>query len=209
MNSILLATNNAHKVTEMEAILRSVLGEGVRIIRPVKIPSFPADIAETGSTLEENAYIKAAIIFEATGLPCIADDTGLEVDALQGQPGVYSARYAGENASFADNRAKLLGELSGVPAENRTARFRTVICYKDHLRTLFAEGICEGTITTEEQGTEGFGYDAIFQPAGSEHTFAGMTSEDKNAISHRGRALAGFATGLSRYLDEATQEISL
>jgi XTP/dITP diphosphohydrolase len=209
MNSILLATNNAHKVAEMEAILRSVLGETIQIIRPADVPSFPADIAETGSTLEENAYIKAAVIFEATGIPCIADDTGLETDALQGRPGVYSARYAGDNASFADNRARLLEELQGVAPEQRTARFRTVLCYRDNLRTLFAEGVCEGTITTEERGGEGFGYDAVFQPEGTPATFAEMPAGEKNAISHRGRALASFATELSRYLDENQRENSL
>lgn len=202
MTTVLLGTNNAHKVSEMEAILRSIPGDEVRIVRPEEVPSFPAVIDETGATLEENAYIKAAVIFEATGLPCIADDTGLETDALEGRPGVYSARYAGENAGFADNRTRLLDELREVPPEQRTARFRTVICYRDSMRTFFAEGVCEGSITTEEQGSEGFGYDAVFRPEGSDRTFAEMSAEEKNAVSHRGRALAAFADTLARYLDD-------
>ncbi len=183
----------------MAAILQASIGDHVRILRPEEVPSFPVEIAETGKTLEENAYIKAAEIFEATGIPCIADDTGLEVDALGGRPGVYSARYAGENADFAANRAMLLGELQATGDALRTARFRTVLCYRDALRTLFAEGICEGVITAEEQGDQGFGYDAVFRPAESERTFAAMSPEEKNSISHRSRALAGFAIVLAAY----------
>ncbi len=197
--TILIGTNNRHKAEEMAAILQSSISDQVRILRPEEIPSFPVDIAETGTTLEENAYIKAAEIFEATGIPCIADDTGLEVDALGGRPGVYSARYAGDNADFASNRALLLDELQSTHGSSRTARFRTVVCYRDSMRTLFAEGVCEGVITTEEQGDLGFGYDAIFRPTGSDRTFAEMDPEEKNSISHRSRALAGFAAVLAAY----------
>lgn len=199
--TILLGTNNKHKVEEMAAIVRSVLGSAVTITLPNDIPSFPTHIEETGTTLEENAYIKAATIFAATGLPCIADDTGLEVDALGGKPGVYSARYAGEQASFGDNRIQLLHDMQEMQPEHRQARFRTVLCYCDHLRTFFAEGMCEGVITTEERGSEGFGYDPIFQPQGSALTFAEMPAEEKNAISHRGRALAHFADLIARYMN--------
>lgn len=200
--TILLGTNNKHKVEEMAAILRSVLGNTVRIVLPTDVPSFPTHIEETGTTLEENAYIKAMAIFTATGLPCIADDTGLEIDVLDGKPGVYSARYAGENASFADNRTKALHAMEHVDAAQRQARFRTVLCYCDHLRTLFAEGVCEGIITTEERGSEGFGYDPIFQPQNYNLTFAEMPAEEKNAISHRGRALANFADTMARYTNQ-------
>lgn len=197
--TILIGTNNKHKVDEMAAIVHSVLGDNVNIVLPNDIPSFPTHIEETGTTLEENAYIKAATIFAATGLPCIADDTGLEVDALGGKPGVYSARYAGECASFAENRTKLLHDMATADSLHRQARFRTVLCYCDHLRTLFAEGTCRGGITTKERGVEGFGYDSIFQPEGYDLTFAEMPAQEKNAISHRGRALAHFAEIMAQY----------
>lgn len=197
--TILIGTNNKHKAEEMAAILRASHGSDLRILLPGDAALFPTDIAETGTTLEENAYIKATEIFEATGIPCIADDTGLEVDALGGRPGVYSARYAGEGADFAANRARLLQELSHTDSTQRTARFRTVLCYRDAMRTLFAEGVCEGEIATEEQGDQGFGYDALFRPTGYTQTFAAMSSNEKNAISHRSRALANFASLLSLY----------
>lgn len=198
--TILLGTNNKHKVEEMAAIIRSVLGSTATIVLPTDVPSFPMHIEETGTTLEENAYIKAAIIFAATGLPCIADDTGLEIDSLSGKPGVYSARYAGTNASFAENRTKVLRDMEAVEKSKRQARFRTVLCYCDHLRTLFAEGVCEGVITTKEHGAGGFGYDPIFQPEGDNRTFAEMPAEEKNAISHRGRALVHLADAMARYV---------
>jgi len=197
--TILIGTNNRHKAEEMTAILQASMGDDIRILRPEEIPSFPADIAETGKTLEENAYIKAAVIFEATGIPCIADDTGLEVDALGGRPGVYSARYAGETADAAGNRSLLLHELQDIPADRRTAHFRTVLCYRDSIRTLFAEGLCRGTIATEEHGEHGFGYDALFRPDGYEQTFAEMDPAEKNRISHRSRALDNFASVLTAY----------
>lgn len=144
------------------------------------------DIEETETTLEGNAQIKSDYVHNKYGLNCFADDTGLEVDVLEGAPGVYSARYAGEKASFQDNVDKLLNALKG--SEDRNARFRTVISLKIGDKQHFFEGICEGEITKEMQGDEGFGYDPVFKPNGSELTFAEMSMEEKGRISHRGKA---------------------
>lgn len=203
MIHLLIGSNNTHKAEEMRAIVEA---QGLAtILMPTDAQNFPTDIPETGSVLEENAYIKAVAIFQATGRTCIADDTGLEVDALGGAPGVHTARYAGENATYAENRAKMIAELTGITPEQRTARFRTVICYHDDLRVAFAEGVCEGRIATEERGGAGFGYDAIFIPDGFERTFAEMSAEEKHRISHRGRALKHFAEILRSYHDDAVE----
>ena len=146
------------------------------------------DIPETGATLDENASLKARYVYERTGLDCFADDTGLEVEALNGAPGVHSARYATDGHDFAANNRKLLLELEGK--ENRRARFRTVISLIRGGVEQQVEGIVNGTIATEEAGCEGFGYDPLFIPDGKAITFAEMTAEEKNAISHRGRAVA-------------------
>ncbi len=197
MITLLVGSNNVHKAEELRAILETQ--NIAQILMPSAIQGFPQEIPETGTTLEENAYIKAVTIFQATGITCIADDTGLEVDALQGAPGVYTARYAGGNATYADNRAKLLDALKNTPSEKRTARFRTVICYHDALRVSFAEGVCEGRISEVESGSGGFGYDAVFVPDGFSTTFAEMDATAKNAISHRGRALQGLVALLRSY----------
>ena len=146
------------------------------------------DIPETGATLDENASIKARYVYERTGLNCFADDTGLEVEALDGAPGVHSARYATDGHDFAANNRKLLRELEGKA--NRKARFRTVISLIVDGIERQVEGIVEGEITTSESGAEGFGYDPLFMPEGYDRTFAEMSAEEKNAISHRGRAVA-------------------
>ena len=145
------------------------------------------DIPETGATLDENASIKARYVYERTGLNCFADDTGLEVEALGGAPGVHSARYATDGHDFAANNRKLLRELEG--RVNRKARFRTVISLIVDGVERQVEGIVEGEITTSESGAEGFGYDPLFMPEGYDSTFAEMSAEEKNAISHRGRAV--------------------
>ncbi len=196
---ILIATNNAHKAEELAAILGRI--EGVNIITLRDIPERLPEPVEDGATLEENAYIKAREIHTATGLAVVADDTGLEVAALGGAPGVRSARYAGEDATYADNCRKLLEALEG--SADRSARFRTVICYVDAQRTLFAEGEADGTILPQMRGEGGFGYDPLFVPAGQERTFAEMSPEEKNRISHRARALAGLRDVLSPYLADA------
>lgn len=200
--NILLATNNQHKAGELAAILGDF--KALTIITLRDLPSAPREPVEDGDSLEANAYIKAREIFDATGIPTIADDTGLEVDALDGAPGVYSARYAGPNATYEDNCRKLLSEMRDVPDENRTARFRTVICYTDGTVTQFAEGIVEGKILTEMRGNGGFGYDPLFQAQGSEQSFAEMSPEEKNQISHRARAVEKLRRILAPYLTDIT-----
>ncbi len=196
--TILLATHNREKGRELAAVLAD--DERIRVITLDDLDLEPAEPIEDGERLEENAWIKAKEIHDATGMPVIADDTGLEVDALDGAPGVYSARYAGEDASYDDNCAKMLRELDGV--EERGARFRTVICYVDAMRALFAEGEIVGEILRERRGEGGFGYDPIFRPDGEEKSFAEMTAEEKNRVSHRGRAVRAFREVIDPYLPE-------
>lgn len=164
-----------------------MLGEGFELVTLREV-GITEDIPETGATLEENASQKARYVYDRTGLDCFADDTGLEVEALDGRPGVRSARYAGEGHDFKANNRKLIAELQGK--ENRSARFRTVISLIRGGVEQQVEGIVRGVIATEESGTEGFGYDPLFIPEGSDVTFAEMSAEAKNAISHRGRAVA-------------------
>ena len=177
---LVLASANKDKAAEIAAIL-----SGHELLpRPDDVP----DVDETGSTLEENARLKAVALVEATGEAAVADDTGLEVAALDGAPGVYSARYAGEGATYADNVAKLLAALEGV--DDRRARFRTVALARfPDGREVIAEGVVDGTIATAARGDAGFGYDPLFVPDGGDgRTFAEMTAEEKHAASHRGRA---------------------
>jgi len=195
---LLLATNNRHKLQEMKEILASVMKD-VEIVSLADVLPEPIEVEETGQTLEENAYIKAKTLHNLTGLPTIADDTGLEIDSLQGQPGVRTARFAGEDATHQDNVVKTLQLMNAVDTEDRSAMFRTVICYCSELRTLFAEGMCKGSIATEQQGKGGFGYDPIFIPEGETRSFAEMESAEKNSISHRGRALQEFANIILHY----------
>lgn len=180
---IVFATNNAHKLSEVGA----VLGEGYQLVTLREV-GITEDIPETGQTLDENASQKARYVWERTGLDCFADDTGLEVEALGGAPGVRSARYATDGHDFAANNRKLLAELEGV--SNRRARFRTVISLIEGGVERQVEGIVEGVIAESESGNEGFGYDPLFIPDGYDRTFADMSAEEKNAISHRARAVA-------------------
>lgn len=180
---IVFATNNAHKLAEV----RAVLGEDYELVTLREV-GITEDIPETGTTLDENASIKARYVWERTGLDCFADDTGLEVEALGGAPGVRSARYATDGHDFAANNRKLLHELDGEA--NRRARFRTVISLIRGGVEQQVEGIVEGHIATSESGCEGFGYDPLFIPEGCDVTFAEMSADEKNAISHRGRAVA-------------------
>src|SRR5436305_4814563 len=178
-----LATANPDKAKEIAAIL----GDGVDLIpRPDSVP----EVDETGTTLEDNARLKAVALVEATGEAAIADDTGLEVAALDGAPGVYSARYSGEDATYASNVAKLARELDGVPPERRTARFRTVAMARfPDGREVVADGVVDGVIADAPRGSAGFGYDPLFVPAeGDGRTFAEMEPAEKHALSHRGRA---------------------
>ena len=195
---LVLATHNSHKKTEMNTLLAPL---GISIVGLDDFPQI-GDIEETGTTLLENSLIKARSVHQITGLPSLADDTGLEVDALDGAPGVYSARFAGKNPTYEDNINKLLSKLDGVSPEKRTARFRTIIAFVDGRRELFSEGIIEGLITVEPRGHEGFGYDPIFLPETESKTFAEMSQERKNQISHRGRALAKMQKKLNNYFNK-------
>ncbi len=179
---LVFATHNQHKVAELAALLPP----GIELIS-LNEAGITEEIVENGSKLEDNALIKARYVYEHLGLPCFADDTGLEVEALDGAPGVYSARYAGEPVSHERNIDKLLGQMQGVA--NRQARFRTVIALICQGKEYLFEGIVEGTITTARQGSGGFGYDPVFLPNGFNRTFAQMSLERKNSISHRGRAV--------------------
>lgn len=183
MKKLVFASNNAHKLSEIRAIL-----EGRIEIISLSDLQCHEEIPETADTLEGNALIKARYVWEHYGLYCFADDTGLEVEALGGAPGVYSARFAGEHASFEDNVSLLLERLSGVAAPRR-ARFRTVIALIDEYGTHFFEGSVDGEITLERSGDHGFGYDPVFRPEGREETFAQLTEQEKNSMSHRGRAV--------------------
>jgi XTP/dITP diphosphohydrolase len=194
MTSFVLATANSEKAAEIAAVLEEV---GAPVVLEERDPSIGA-VDETGATLEENARLKAVAASEATGKPAIADDTGLEVDALDGAPGVHSARFAGEDATYADNCSLLLERLAGVVDGARTARFSTVAVARwPDGREVAALGTVEGSITTGARGVEGFGYDPVFVPAeGDGRTFAEMTAVEKHAVSHRGRAFRTLAEGL-------------
>lgn len=178
-----MASNNAHK---LEEISQKLAYSGIEILG-LKESGITAELPETGDTLEYNAWEKANEVYSMFGKNCISDDTGLEVDALGGQPGVYSARYAGENASYEDNVTKLLTEMNGK--QNRKAKFRTVICLLlDGIENRF-EGIIHGQIAEKPSGKGGFGYDSVFIPDGYDKTFAEMTTDEKNKISHRAIAV--------------------
>ncbi|MDZ7267208.1 MAG: RdgB/HAM1 family non-canonical purine NTP pyrophosphatase [candidate division KSB1 bacterium] len=192
---VVLATHNRDKIREIQEALRAL---PVTILSLDDFPDLP-EVAEDGDTLEENARKKAVTLHHHTGLPALADDTGLFVAALGGRPGVYSSRYAGPGASYQDNVCKLLAEMQAVPPERRNARFRTVMAFTDGNTVHFVEGSCDGHLALAPRGEGGFGYDSIFIVAGSERTFAEMSLREKNAVSHRGRALAAARQLLKRY----------
>lgn len=187
---LVFATNNKHKLEEM----RAILGGKVELLSLADIDCHD-DIPETADTLEGNALIKARYIYDKYGCACFADDTGLEVDVLGGEPGVYSARYAGENNDSEANMRKLLQNLTGK--SERSAQFRTVIALIIEGEEFLFDGIVRGRISEERMGSAGFGYDPIFVPDGYEESFAQMAAEQKNAISHRSRA----ASALNDYLE--------
>jgi XTP/dITP diphosphohydrolase len=189
---IIFATNNQHKLKEIQ----NLLGDDFLLVSLENI-GFAGDIPENRDTLEGNAYEKAKFIYDRLKLPCFADDTGLEVEALDGKPGVYSARYAGSIADYGTeklrteaNICKLLQSLNDKP--NKNARFRTVIAYLDGISEYFFEGIVNGKIINEKRGADGFGYDPVFVPDGFVETFAEMPLAEKNKISHRSRAFTKF-----------------
>ena len=182
---IILATHNRDKVREIKALLQNTAFD------ILTLNNFPEilEVEEDGQTLKQNAYKKAKTVFDITGLLTLADDTGLEVDALDGRPGVFSSRFAGEDASYEDNVNKLLKQMEEVPEAHRSARFHCVMSIVGNGIEMFADGICEGTIIKEKRGDRGFGYDPIFYVPKYDNTFAEMDLELKNIISHRGIAL--------------------
>ena len=185
IKEIVLATHNKDKKLEMEYALRNLK------VKILSLDNFPkiGEIDESGSTLLENSLIKAREVNSITGIPAIADDTGLEVEFLNGAPGIYSARYAGENVSYQDNVKKLLSELSGVKEKLRNACFRTVISFYSPGKELWVDGSIEGMITKKPLGSKGFGYDSVFLVKQNGLTFGQMEKEEKDKISHRGLAL--------------------
>ena len=190
--TIILASANPHKIEELRQVLAPME------IELKSTADYPGknDVEEDRPDLEGNALKKARFWFQKTGIPSLADDTGLEVDALDGAPGVYSARFAGEGATYEDNVNKLLAELEGK--KNRSAQFRTVIAYVTGKEELLFEGICRGEIIREKRGDKGFGYDPVFVPENHTKTFAELSSEEKNKISHRGRAMQKFIAHIKK-----------
>jgi XTP/dITP diphosphohydrolase len=195
---LIFATNNQHKVEEIQAAIGDILE-----VISLKQAGIDIDIPEPHDTLEENASEKSRTIHQLTGENCFSEDTGLEVDALNGEPGVKSARYAGEDKAFDKNIDKLLAKLGSSP--NRKARFRTVISLIWQGREWHFEGICEGTIGFERQGHGGFGYDPVFIPSGETRTFAEMTLAEKNQISHRKKAAEKLVLFLQNQVNAAAQ----
>ncbi len=188
MPTLYLATKNLHKVQEIQAILGNLWS-----VSPCQELSNDITWNETASTFRGNALIKAQALLTHTDQCVLADDSGLEVEVLNGSPGVYSARYAGPEATDAENLRKLLKVLRGMPPEQRKARFVCVLCYIDANREVhYFEGYCPGTLLSEPRGSEGFGYDPIFVPDGFEASFAELKAEEKNQLSHRSKAMAQF-----------------
>jgi XTP/dITP diphosphohydrolase len=179
---LVFATHNANKAKEVQQMLGPTFE-----VKTLTDIGCDEDIPETANTLEGNARIKAQHVVDNYGLDCFADDTGLEVQALEGRPGVHTARYAGPQASASDNMAKLLNALTD--SEDRVAQFRTVFCIVRAGKEALVEGVCRGHIAHEKSGVDGFGYDPVFIPEGMDCTFAEMTTEAKNAVSHRGKAV--------------------
>lgn len=197
MKTFIIASNNKNKAAELDRILNPL---GIKAVTAREAGVDLGDVEETGSTFAENALIKAKAAFEKTGMPCVADDSGLAVDALNGEPGVYSARYAGENAADEDRINKLLKNLEGVPEEKRTAHFVcSVCCIIDNDTVITAEGTCDGFIAKEPVGNDGFGYDPVFITDGNK-SFAQLTPDEKDAVSHRGRALRQLYSELSKVI---------
>lgn len=196
---ILIATGNKHKLSELSCLLPAFLPNGEKI-EYKGLADFNISLPEeTGTTLEENAQLKAVYAAKQSGLPALSDDTGLEVDFLHGAPGVHTARYAGDTCDHHANNQKLLRAMQGVDTSKRTARFRTVAClaWPDGKTKLF-EGLCTGHIATDYRGKNGFGYDPIFIVDELHKCFAELTTEEKNAVSHRGRAFKQVAEFLLR-----------
>jgi len=196
MRQILLATRNRHKIKEIETILSQ---DGFQFLSPYDFPDMP-DVKEDSDTFLGNSMKKAKAAFQHTGFPSLADDSGLEVDYLNGQPGVLSARFAGENVDAFANNQKLLQLLENVPEEKRSARFRCVVAYVDEHSEKWTEGISEGVILLEYRGHQGFGYDPLFYYPPKGKSFAEMSEAEKNSVSHRGTAFQQMAAFLKKIL---------
>ena len=199
---IVVATHNKNKFKELYYGLKSLK------IKLLSLDDFPeiGEIIEDGKTLEENALIKARTVNQLTSLPAISDDTGLFVDALNGDPGIYSARYAGENSTYLDNVNKMLHEMKNIPEGKRQAKFSTVMAYVDGKRELIAEGFVKGIISNKIKGIGGFGYDSIFYVCKKGKTFSEMSIEEKNLISHRSRAIDALKAKLASNLSNLNIE---
>lgn len=194
----IIATNNQKKLKELERILNPL---GINAVSAKDEGISLGDVEETGTTFAENAFIKAEAAFKKTGLPSVADDSGLCVDALDGRPGIYSARYAGENATDSDKNNKILSELKDVSEKDRTAHFTCAICcVLPNGEKIEVEGVCEGSIAFEPHGNGGFGYDPIFKYG--DKSYAELSSAEKDAVSHRGQALRKLKAELEKYLDK-------
>lgn len=194
----IIATNNQKKLKELERILNPL---GINAVSAKEEGISLDDVEETGTTFAENAYLKAEAAFKKTGLPSVADDSGLCVDVLDGRPGIYSARYAGENATDEDKNNKLLAELNDVLEKDRTAHFTCAICcILPSGEKIEVEGVCEGSIAFEPHGNGGFGYDPIFKYG--DKSYADLSSDEKDAVSHRGKALRKLKAELEKYFDK-------
>ena len=198
LNTIVLATQNRDKREELQEALSEFT---VKILSLNDFP-FIGEIEEVGQTLQENSMLKAKTVHNLTQLPVIADDTGLEVEALNGAPGIYSARYAGEDVTYEDNVNKLLAEMENIPLENRKAQFRTVISFVDKDRELWTEGRIKGIIGESAKGKNGFGYDPVFFVPELGKTFSELSIGEKNRISHRGLAMKKFRILLREFISD-------
>lgn len=194
MKRIVLATNNPHKIRELKTLLAEIDAD----LASIQEIQGATELREDGSTFQENALQKAKAAFEATGVPSLADDSGLEVFYLNGRPGVRSARYAGPGATDERNNEKLLTEMRGVPPRRRRAQFRAVTAFVNGTTELVTEGVCLGRLGEQPRGSNGFGYDPIFIPEGFSKTYAQLTSDEKNQISHRSKAIRAMKEALKR-----------
>lgn len=194
---ILIGSYNNHKIGEYRNLFKNELKFQVDLISPKDIFEKKLEIEENGSSFQENAKIKAEAFFKQSFIPSFSDDSGIVIDALEGAPGIFSARYAGSHGDDKANNKKVLTELLDLPYEKRTARFIALISYYDGNKFYFSEGVCEGKIAFEEKGVNGFGYDPIFIPDGYVKSFAQLSDELKNSISHRGKAAKAFIKQLN------------
>ena len=197
MKNIIISSSNEHKISEIITTIKPLFD------KIYSLSDFPdiGDIKEDGTSIVENSFIKSRVAFNHTKLPSMADDTVLEVDHLMGDPGIYTARYAGENATYEENMEKLLKNLKGVPWKERTARFKTVVTYVDGENDFFVEGCLEGKILESKQGDLGFGYDPIFYASAQNMSLGDMGLEEKNQISHRAIAIQKFAHKIIRLMN--------